>query len=66
MPDPILLQRGNYYVVPVHTYYIESDADAANIPDDAPVGSVALVNETGNFHGLMKDSNSEWNPMRGA
>ena len=63
MTDPILLQYGDYFNIPIHTYVIEDDADVSNIPADAPVGSIALVNETGNFHSLMKQSSGSWNKM---
>ena len=63
MPDPILIQYGNYYNVPIHLYYIEADSDASNIPAGAPVGSMAYVNESSNFHVLMKDSSNNWNKI---
>ena len=63
MPDPILIQYGKYYNIPIHLYYIEADSDASNIPAGAPIGSMAYVNESGNFHVLMKDSSSNWNTI---
>lgn len=61
MPDPILLQYGNQYNVPVPVWYVESDDDLANIPDTEPAGTVAEVNETGNFHFSVKQVAGTWN-----
>lgn len=54
---------GNYYNVPIKVFYIESDSETSNIPSTAPVGSIALVNESNNFHCLMKNEAGEWNVM---
>ena len=61
--EAILMQYGNYPNVPAPTYYIEADTDTSTIPNDAPAGSVAIVNEASNFHILMKNSAGNWNTI---
>ena len=62
-----LIKEGNHYNGPVQLYYIESASDTSDIPDTAPVGSVALVNDsTDGFSVAMKDSNDTWNTISGA
>lgn len=63
MPDPILIQYGNQYNVPVKTYYIESDSDVSSIPASEPAGTIAEVNESGNFHVLMKNKAGTWETL---
>lgn len=66
MPDPILLQYGNYATTPIPVYYIEADSetsDTTKVPADAPVPSICMVNETGNFHCLMKQRAGTWNTL---
>lgn len=59
----ILLQEGNTYNVNVPTYYVESDAELANIPSSAPAGTIVQVNETNNFHMVMKRLDGSFNPI---
>lgn len=59
---PFEISAGNFYNVPVKTYYIEADTDTASLTD-APVGSIAIVNEANNFHMLMLDSSGNWNTI---
>ena len=54
---------GNQYNVPIKVYYIEDDTEVSSIPADAPVGSIALVNEAQNFHALMKNKAGNWNTL---
>lgn len=62
-----LIKEGNYFNVPVKVYYTEDASDTSNLPDDAPVGSIALANDSTNgFTVLMKDSNDSWNEVTGA
>ena len=63
MPDPILLQYGNHYNVPVPVWYIEDDDETDDIPDTEPVGTIAEVNEANDFHFLMKNRAGNWNRM---
>ena len=63
MPNPDLLQYGSFFNVPIETYYIEDDTEVSNIPDTAPIGSIAFVNESNNFHALMKQRSGDWNVM---
>lgn len=56
------ISRGNYYNIPVPVYYIESDAETADLPTDT-VPAIAIVNQSGNFHSLMLDSTGTWNAM---
>ena len=62
---PILLSQGNSYNVTFPTYYVESDEDLENIAN-APVPSIAIVNEAGNFHKVMLDSQGNWNMIEGS
>lgn len=63
MPDPILLQYGNQYNVPVPVWYIEDDSETDNIPATEPAGTIAEVNEADNFHFLMKNRAGTWNTL---
>lgn len=66
MPDPILLQYGNYATTPIPVYYIEDDddtSDTTKVPADAPVPSICMVNKTGDFHCIMKQIAGTWNRM---
>lgn len=57
------IQDGNVYNVPVPTYYVESDAEIAEIPEKAPAGTIVEVNESGNFHVKMKMNDGTWNEL---
>lgn len=59
------IQDGSSYNVPIPTYYVESDAEIADIPANAPAGTMVEVNETGNFHVKMKRSDGTWNSLWG-
>ena len=62
-----LIKEGNYFNVPVKVYYIEDSTDTSVLPDNAPVGSIAIANDSTNgFAILMKDSNDSWNEVTGA
>ena len=62
-----LIKEGNFFNVPVKVYYIEDSTDTSVLPNDAPVGSIALVNDSINgFAVLMKDSSDSWNEVTGA
>lgn len=56
------ISAGSYYNVPIKVYYIEDDSETAII-QDAPVGSMAIVNKANDFHILMLDSNGNWNSI---
>lgn len=60
----ILIQEGNTYNVNVPTYYIESDAELSQIPSTAPAGTLVQINETGNFHIVMKQLDGNFNPIK--
>lgn len=57
------ISAGNFYNVPIKVYYIEDDSETSSIPQDAPVGSMAIVNKANDFHILMLDSNGNWNSI---
>ena len=57
------ISYGNYYNVPIKVFYIESDQETSDIPETAPAGSIAFVNEENNFHCLMKNMAGNWNIM---
>lgn len=59
----ILIQNGNTYNVPLKTFYVESDAELSDIPTNTPAGTIAEVNESGNFHVVMKMSDGTWNEL---
>jgi len=59
----ILIQEGNTYNIPLRTYYVESDSEIANIPANAPAGTIVEVNESGNFHVKMKMTDGTWNQL---
>ena len=57
------IQNGNTYNISVPTYYVESDAEIAQIPTNEPAGTIVEVNESGNFHVKMKMENGQWNEL---
>lgn len=61
--EPILIQWGNQYNVPVPVWYAEADSEADSIPETEPVGTIAMVNEAENFHILMKTRAGTWNTL---
>lgn len=60
MVKPVLLQSGESTNVPTDTYYCESDAEVAQIPQDAPVGSVAMILSAGGLVVKMKNSDGDF------
>lgn len=54
---------GNVYNISIPTYYVESDDEIANIPANAPAGTIVEVNESGNFHVKMKMEDGNWNEL---
>lgn len=57
------IQDGHTYNVQVPTYYVESDTEIDQIPDNAPAGTIVEVNELNNFHIKMKMENGTWNSL---
>lgn len=57
------IQDGNVYNVQVPTYYVESDDELDLIPASAPAGTIAEINESGNFHVKMKMEDGSWNEL---
>ena len=51
-------KEGNTYNVPIQEYIIDTQADLANMPKEAPFGSVAFCIE--NQTAYFKNSNGEW------
>lgn len=58
-----IIQEGNSYNVPLRTYYVESDEEINDIPVTEPAGTIATVNESGNFHVKMKRTDGTWNSL---
>jgi hypothetical protein len=56
----LLLKTGETTETPVKEYYVESEAEIANIPDDAPTGSRVLVLTEGGLNVKMKNSQGKW------
>ena len=59
----ILIKDGNTYNTPVPTYYIESSGELANIPSEAPAGTIAECNASGGFSIYMKNTSGDWNAI---
>ena len=57
------IQDGNVFNVQVPTYYVESDDELNTIPKNAPAGTIVEVNESGNFHVVMKMEDGTWNEL---
>lgn len=53
---PILLLQGNTYDGPVAVWYVEDTDDLEDIPENAPLGSVAQVLATNGLSHYMKRS----------
>jgi hypothetical protein len=52
----LLLKTGETTEVPVKEYYVESEAEIADIPDSAPIGSRVLILTEGGLTVKMKNS----------
>jgi hypothetical protein len=55
-----LLKTGNSYEVPLKEYYVESEAEIAQIPSTAPVGSHVLILTENGLNVKMKNSQGNW------
>lgn len=62
-PTFILLKEGNTFNVPIQTYYIESSGELANIPSEAPAGTIAECNASSGFSIYMKNTSGNWNAL---
>lgn len=56
----ILLKTGETTEVPVKEYYVESEEEIAEIPENAPVGSRALILTSNGLTVKMKNSKGQW------
>ena len=56
----ILLKNGNTYNIPVKQYYVESEAEIAEIPANAPTGSTVLILNENGLSVKMKNSEGKW------
>lgn len=56
----LLLKTGEATETPVKEYYVESEAEIANIPGNAPVGSRVLVLTDDGLVVKMKNSQGKW------
>ena len=56
----ILLKTGETAEVPVKEYYVESEAEIAEIPENAPTGSRVLVLTDSGLSVKMKNSKGQW------
>lgn len=57
------IQSGNAYNVPVPTFYVESEAEIADIPENVPAGTLVEVNDPAEFKVFMKMENQTWNEL---
>lgn len=46
-------------------YYIESEEELADIPINAPAGTIAECNASDGFTAYMKNEAGEWNQLKG-
>lgn len=51
-------KEGNKYNIPIQEYIIDTTADVANLPKDAPFGSAALCLENKEIYFI--NSKGEW------
>lgn len=56
----ILLKNGNTYNIPVKQYYVESEAEIAEISANAPTGSTVLILNENGLSVKMKNSEGKW------
>lgn len=57
----LLIKEGNTFNIPIETYLCDADADFANIPSNAPSGSIAyILNSNGNVVRKVKNSSGNW------
>lgn len=56
----LLLKTGEVVETPVKEYYVESEAEIADIPNNAPIGSRVLVLTDGGLVVKMKNSQGKW------
>lgn len=56
----ILLKTGETTEVPVKEYYVESEAEVAEIPENAPTGSVVQILTESGLTVKMKNSKGQW------
>lgn len=56
----LLLKTGEAVETPVKEYYVESEAEIADIPDNAPIGSRVLILTDSGLVVKMKNSRREW------
>lgn len=58
-----LIMDGAVYDTPIKTYYVESEAELTDIPDEAPAGTIVEVNAATGFKVFMKDSQGNFNEL---
>ena len=58
-----LIKEGNVYDFPVPTFYVESVDELANIPEEAPAGTIVEVNAASGFKVFMKNSQGTFNEL---
>ena len=58
----LLIKQGHTFNVPIETYLCDTEADLANIPANAPTGSIAyiLADSSGNTIKKVKNSSGTW------
>ena len=58
-----LVMDGAVYDTPLKTYYVESESELANIPDEAGAGTIVEVNSASGFKGFMRMSDGTFNEL---
>jgi hypothetical protein len=56
----ILLKTGSTTEVPTKQYYVESEAEIADIPVNAPTGSTVMILTESGLSVKMKNSEGKW------
>ena len=58
-----LVMDGAVYDTPLKTYYVESESELANIPDEAGAGTIVEVNASTGFKVFMRMSDGTFNEL---
>lgn len=58
-----LVMDGAVYDTPLKTYYVESESELANIPEEAGAGTIVEVNSASGFKVFMRMSDGTFNEL---